>query len=440
MSRAARRRSLAELPGDRAGITALVTGLSLVVILGFIGLAIDVGVGYHAKRQAQNAADSAAYSAAIAEADGASSGTTEAQAITAAYGLQNGSGGVTVTVNQPPKSGNYTSNHGAVEVIVTRPGVQFFSELFNVSAATVAARAVALQGGAGTTCVLALNSKASASDDESNGAQVTLNGCGVFSNSTSASAIEVTGGAVLNALSVGTSGGALTNNGGTIKSTDGIATDQAALADPYASTPVPSFTGCNQNGYTLNSGSYTIGPTGSQTYVVYCNGLTFQNGANVTMDPGIYIIDRGEFSVQGGATVTGTGVSIVLTSSTGSGYGTINIANGTTVRLSAPTSGPMAGLVIYQDRNAPATTAANACGSNNNSNVNYFAGGTNDTLSGALYFPAETLCFNNGSGVSSGCTEVIANEIDFTGGANLGLSCSGLGVKIPGGQSTMLVE
>ena len=42
---------------------------------------------------------------------------TEAYGISAALGYTNGSNNVTVTVNNPPKSGNYTTNSSAVEVI-----------------------------------------------------------------------------------------------------------------------------------------------------------------------------------------------------------------------------------------------------------------------------------------------------------------------------------
>jgi hypothetical protein len=71
------------------------------------------------------------------------------------------------------------------------------------------------------------------------------------------------------------------------------------------------------------------------------------------LDPGIYYLDQGSFTVNGGATITGTGVTLVFTSSTGSNYATANINGGATVSLTAPTSGPLAGIAFYGDPNMP---------------------------------------------------------------------------------------
>ena len=108
----------AALARDRSGATAVVIGLTMTALLGFVGLAVDVGVWYADRRAAQGAADSAAYSAAIdiAGGDTVSGARTAAKAITAQYGLTDGAGGVTVTVNSPPAAGPHTSTTGAVEV------------------------------------------------------------------------------------------------------------------------------------------------------------------------------------------------------------------------------------------------------------------------------------------------------------------------------------
>ena len=52
--------TLATLAGDRSGATAVVIGLTMTVLLGFVGLAVDAGVWYADRRSAQGAADSAA--------------------------------------------------------------------------------------------------------------------------------------------------------------------------------------------------------------------------------------------------------------------------------------------------------------------------------------------------------------------------------------------
>ena len=73
--------------------------------------------------------------------------------------------------------------------------------------------------------------------------------------------------------------------------------------------------------------------------------------------------------------MNGTGVTIILTSSTSGNYATVTIDNGATVTLSAPTSGTTAGIVFFGDRRASAT------------NSNNFGGGAAVNITGAVYFP-----------------------------------------------------
>jgi hypothetical protein len=109
--------------------------------------------------------------------------------------------------------------------------------------------------------------------------------------------------------------------------------------------------------------------------------------------------------------------TIVLTSSNGSSYGTVSIHGGATINATAPTTGPMAGIAFYQDRNAPA-------GTNND-----FSGGTTQNIEGALYFPSEIVDFAGGTQTGSGCLQIVAGEVDFKGNANLESNCTGKGVK-----------
>jgi len=51
---------------------------------------------------------------------------------------------------------------------------------------------------------------------------------------------------------------------------------------------------------------------------VYCGGIEATGGATLNLDPGSYILDRGNFAVGSNSTVSGTDVTIILTSRTGS--------------------------------------------------------------------------------------------------------------------------
>jgi hypothetical protein len=207
---------------------------------------------------------------------------------------------------------------------------------------------------------------------------------------------------------VSVAGTASINNGGSINPSSGLKTSQPNIPDPYAGVALPAFSGCNYNGFNTNSWqpSWTLSPG------VYCNGLSISNGATAAMNPGVYFIDRGTFAVGGGARVTGAGVTIVLTSSTGGNNANAVIDNGTTVTLSAPTTGATAGMVFYGDRRASAAGTSST-----------FAGRTAINFTGAIYLPTQTLNWNNGANnTASSCTELIAGAI-VLGGANLQINC-----------------
>ena len=142
----------------QGGVAVLVAVL-LVLLLGFVGLGTEITYALLLQRQMQATASAAALGGVTAMMTGRpSSLTVEADADAAAAGFTNGVGGVTVTVNNPPKSGNYTSDSGAVEVIVSEPLTLPLSSLFYTGAWNVSARAVAVEGSNAGDCVLQLNS------------------------------------------------------------------------------------------------------------------------------------------------------------------------------------------------------------------------------------------------------------------------------------------
>src|ERR1700752_2136209 len=88
----------ARLAADESGFSAVLTGIAATVLLGFGGLAVDVGYWQWNQRNMQGAADQAAFAAATAAHNLATTAvaTTTAKGITAAMGFVDGSGGVTV--------------------------------------------------------------------------------------------------------------------------------------------------------------------------------------------------------------------------------------------------------------------------------------------------------------------------------------------------------
>ena len=413
------------IPRDERGSIAINVALILIVMLGMASLGLEVTSVYLKKARMQTAADSAAVAGATAlAASGTSSVAPEIYAVAASNGFTNGQNGVTVTINSPPLTGAYANNDSAVEVVIRQPIVLPLSSLFYSGTWTPGSRAVALAGSSASYCALQLDTSSTTGVLLSNGANVNMNGCGLGANANGSTAVTVSGGAKLTATSLSVSGSTTVNNGGHVNISGTTSTGQPAMADPYADVDVPSYGACKytslyQPGWQT---SLTLQPG------VYCGGMNIANGIpNVVMLPGVYIIKGGTFTLGGGIKITGSGVTIVLTGS-GSNYATANIGNGVTVTLSAPTTGDMAGLLFYQDRNAP------------NSGSNILQGGAVMNLTGAAYFPSQKLIMNNGAKTSSACLQLVAWRLEFQGGATLNSTCDGTGVKPIGVSSSKLVE
>jgi hypothetical protein len=395
-------------------------GVLLPVLIGAAGLGTEVGLWFFRHQSMQGAADSAALSAAVAyyTQGVGTNAAQQAKSVTSTYGFTDGVAGTAVTVDQPPASGAYAGNTDAIEVAISQPQKRLFSALWSSDPVPVGARAVAIVSNT-QGCVLALNASAVGTAAFQGTADVVLKGCSLFDNSNSSSALTINGSSSLTALSVGVVGGV--SGKSDITTDKGVFTGQSPISDPYSGVSFPGFSGCTQNNYTAKN-TVTLSPG------VYCNGLKVNAGADVTLSPGIYYIDRGSFSVNGGASVTGNGVTLVFTSSSGSNYATATINGGANINLTAPTSGPTEGIAIFGDRDMPEGASFK------------FNGGSSQSVNGAIYVPKGDLTFAGGSNTGGGCTQIIASTVTFTGNSNLAVDCRGHKTRAIGTITAKLVQ
>jgi Flp pilus assembly protein TadG len=103
-------RLLQNFLSDQSGSYVLVVAMMMPVLVGTAGLGTEVVWWLYKHKDMQSAADSGAVSAATAGSNLA----VQANSVTASYGYANGVSNVTVTVNQPPSTGNYTVSGAAV--------------------------------------------------------------------------------------------------------------------------------------------------------------------------------------------------------------------------------------------------------------------------------------------------------------------------------------
>ncbi|MFL5097894.1 MAG: TadE/TadG family type IV pilus assembly protein [Xanthobacteraceae bacterium] len=407
-------RTWRRLRSDRRGNVAIIFGLAILPIFGAVGAAVDYSAANSSRTEMQTAADDSALAVA-----------KEVRKLTSSQIEQKGSDYFNAdfhrsntkitqvkTVYDPAKSTVTVTASGTVKTA--------FMQLVHVSQMPIGARAVAIAANDGLGCVLSLNPTVSSATSISGTANINLKGCDLYDNSNNTSALTASGSGKLSARYVGVVGGVSGKAAMTTK--DGLDTGISPIADPYADTTFPAFSGCDYHNYTVKSDTTLSAPK------VFCNGLSVNAGATLTLNPGIYYIDRGSFSVNGGGTVKGTGVTIVFTSSTGSNYATASINGGANINLTAPTSGPTAGIVFFGDRKAPVGT------------VFKFEGGATQVFGGALYLPKGDVSFAGGADTTTGCTKLIGNTIKFTGDTNFALDCSGLGTKPIGTTLARLLQ
>jgi|APMI01.1.fsa_nt_gi hypothetical protein len=404
--------------------------LTAPIVIGLAALGTEGGYLYMRKTETQTAADMAALSAANALMSGNTGGVKlEAQAVAAASGYVNGQNGVTVAVNSPPSTGTRTSDNSAVEVIVTANVQPMLSKIAHPSDYKVVGRTVAAAGMA-AGCALALNPAASWGISVGGTAAVDMSKCAIYSNSTTTSTFTSNGGGTLKAAVLAGSGAAIAGSGFTSGST---LLSQPAQSNPYANLTAPVT---NFSAYAGGKGCPNKEPANVNVYWelypgTYC-GLSV--GANVTVKlhgGTYYIVDNDlKFGSSWISLYGDGGVTFVLVSSTGKTYPAATFGAGGIIDISAPTSGPFAGVVLYS--NAPAT--ANASFS--------LGGGAKQYLGGAVVNPNQMISFGGSGASSSGhsCTQLIGAQISFSGVSSLDNDCAGYGTRSIGGGATAIVE
>jgi Flp pilus assembly protein TadG len=396
--------------GQRGSIMLLTT-LAITVLMGIVGLAIDGGALYHHRRIMQTAADAGALAGGSEIKRGQTSRVqASALAATATNRFTNGSSGVSVTVNHPPSSGFYAGNAQFVEVLITQPSPTYFMRVFGWNTVPVPARAVAGVGANGRNCVYVLEPSQPSALQAASNASMDAD-CGIIVNSNHHNAMTASSSATVEATSVSIAGG-YQLNGGSITPTPDVGVPPEP--DPLAYLQPPSYGGCTVNNFHENGGTHTLSPG------VYCRGIT-ANGAHLTLLPGLYVIQGGGIDLQATAVLEGDGVTIYLTEGAGMPFGPLSFQSDSQVRLTAPTTGPYAGILFYQDPNA-----------GNSNTTHHMESSTNSYYEGALYFPTHQIQLHSNSTVDADYTLIVANMVSFTSSASFDIRSDYSG--LPGGS------
>ena len=397
-------RTLTDLRRCKRGNTLVVVAATIPLLIAASAIGLDTIQLTLAKRQLQRAADSAALAGVHAVLQDGSSNT----AIAAVDRDLTHNNSMTLasprTAENAPTTGAYAGNTRAVRVALTATRSVPFMSFFTGSDANVTVEATAAAVPDGVYCVVSLESGAVTGVEFGGGSEFNF-GCGIATNSTSASAIWYHGSPTVTASPIAARGGVPAESyfeGSTV-----AIPNSPLQPDPFDYLADPTVpVSCNAK-VTINSGgNHTLSPGCYQ-------GLDLKKG-NVTLNPGTYIIDGDSLSFGGQVSVTGNGVTFVLTSknavSNPSSVASLDMNGGAKINLTAPTSGEYAGLIIYQDPRAPDQSPI----------IN---GGANSVLDGAIYMPSQDLTFNGGAGLDVRCLRLVTLRVRFTGSADIVNNC-----------------
>ena len=396
-------------PCGSAGNVAVIFALGAPLLAGAAAMGVETTYWSYKSLHLQEAADSAAHAGAMEQRSGGDAGRVTSVATSTA--TENGfdTAHETIVVNSPPASGP-AAGKAAGEVILTSPTARFMTAMFSDQPLTLKARAVATYNSAATACVLALNPTAPKAALFSGNTNVGLTGCSVMSNSTAIDSILSQGSAVLRVDCLISAGGVSLNSGVTLNKCDTPVTHAPAVGDPFKTlaTPVSSGPCRSTRGATLQPGNY-------------CSGLSLSGTVNLAS--GVYIITGGDLKINANANVTGTGVTFYLASGSH-----VSFNGNSTMQLSAPTTGAYAGVLMMGSRSSTG-------------GKNIVNGNATSMLTGALYFPKEELDYLGNFSGQGGCTQVVADTIQWSGSTTISADCSSLGMTpIPAMAIVRLVE
>ena len=456
---------------DRRGNALAIACAAMPLVVGAAGLATDTIQWTLWKRQLQRAADSAAVAGVYdrENASGSTSNTPAAVCRDLAVNLHTwmalqgttpctGTVGSYTTLTYPADT-TYQSNQ--VRVTLTIQQSLPFSSLFLSAAPTITASATAAGISTGHPCALALNGSGTAMNYNGN-ATVNAPTCILYSDSASANSASAGGSSAVTAKAVAGVGGISQSNNFNVSQYlpysptipdpfSNITPDTTDMhcAGHYVTTKVRGvdtttwvYDALDENTnmatatYLDSSGNVQTGAncwTSLSTSASNHTGLTVPNSYSGP----IYIDANAAHGGNGSADMQGTfncgSCTVVLTNSdpSSSTIGTYSANAQSQTNITSPTTGTYAGIAVFQDRRKTSV------------DTDTINGGSNNVLTGAVYFPHDTLQINGTGTATSLCAMWVANNISFLGNSSIAISspddtsCSG---KEPGGGSLHIVS
>ncbi|MGL5447687.1 MAG: TadE/TadG family type IV pilus assembly protein [Rhabdaerophilum sp.] len=430
----------------REGSVSVLLAIGLPSLIALVGGAVDYTAAKQTQSRLQSVADATALSVAR-EMTLAPLTPERVQQLVVGYAkasLGADSGDIQIV-------GSLAENNMAISVVITAPLKTPLGLLPKLTgASTVQSTALARVSAATTQsklCVLSLGDHHQGGIFMHNGSMLNAPECMLHSNSTQKQAVIVQQGSQLIASLVCARGG-VANLAGQVRAN--LLSDCPIQRNPLETKPEPSVQGgCMQNDLRIKDGVRTLSPG------IYCKGVRIEGTARVTLNPGVYVFRDGPLTVSKNAEMTGNGVTLMFTGK--KAY--FRFLDNSLIRISAPTSGLSAGMLIWESRFfQPGVNSwknggcgghnddddddggPNGCGPNTpgtapakKTNEHHINSDRARELTGTIYLRNGLLLIDSRRSVAdqSPFTVLVVNKLDLYDGPNLMLNSNFAGSAVP---------
>jgi Flp pilus assembly protein TadG len=421
---------------DRRGNIAILFALIAPMALAAVGVALDFQRLQAARDQLQDAADNVALRAArellLENATASSVEALMRATADAQYGKSLNLSSIDPVVDKDQRTATLTLTTSDFKGLI----------LTHIKKDTlpIVATATAMAQGVSNVCVIALGDGGSAISADMSAA-LAAKSCAILSNSTATDGISVKKFAKIDAAFICSAGG---SEGGSSNFNPSPLHDCPAYDDPLAKRTPPTVGACDYYDASFDrdlldpqpsdpgkpagkldaelvSGAYE-GTLPDYFRVdllpgVYCGGVRLAGRIDAHLAPGVYIIKDGPLRADGGARIFGEGVGFYFDGD----LSTFEFRDNSVVHLTAPTSGLMAGLLMWESADAPVGRAHRILSFNARQ------------LLGTLYLPRGVLEVDTKSPVadSSAYTAIVSRSLSLSGSPTLNLNTDYAATDVP---------
>jgi hypothetical protein len=367
------------------GSVVIMVSFMMVVLIGFLGLAVDLGYGYMQRARLQSVADAEALACVISP-----SATPCPRSGGDIYPVVNPYG-FTIAILNPGDASlcQLATQIGCARATATTTWDTFFIGIFGYKSFTLSATAVAGKNGDVPSCITTTGNLSANGTN-----QVNLNNCaasiGGTLSSTNKSGITING-----------VGKIVVFNGGNPNKCGTCTPQPISVATPIPNLPSSVFPTTNLNGTPLVTLPYTACTNSFCVPAIYTGGKVSLN-ASTTLQTGNYVFNGG-FSNNGRSLTSGPGgVSLYIAGNT-----PLDLSG--TINLTAPSpSGCVAGSQMVISH--PYVSSYNAL-KLNGSNVNL-------RLNGIVNLSADDITVSGTSANVNITGSLVAHSIDLNGNMN----------------------